>query len=77
MVPATLTIGSRTPAQNNREAVDSQAAQLVLQTYRDACDAKSREPFAAALNTYLTRYPQIGRALARHAVAYILATAGE
>ena len=60
----------------NRTVVDKRATQLVLDSYFEACRAGMERPFDAALSRYLTRYPHIGRDLAGHAVAHILATGG-
>jgi hypothetical protein len=62
----------------NRGDIDERAKQLVLTAYRDCCraNASSRKAFDAAMNSYLTAYPDVSRQLASHAVAHILSTAG-
>ena len=72
---AAVTVGSRTHGQSVRADIDAEAAELVTERYRAACRTRSHDPFAAALSAYLGKYPQISKAVAREAVAYILATA--
>jgi hypothetical protein len=62
----------------DREAVDAEARELVLDAYRLAKISSSdpRSKFNAALKRYCKTYPHISRPVARHAVAHIIATDG-
>ena len=62
----------------DREAVDAQARELVLDAYRSAAMSVSdpQATFNAALVVYCKAYPHISRPVARHAVAHIIATDG-
>ena len=61
---------------SNREAVDAEARELVLDAYRSAkisiSDPQSK--FNAALKRYCKTYPHISWPVARHAVAHIIST---
>jgi hypothetical protein len=63
---------------SNREAVDAEARELVLDAYRSAkisiSDPQSK--FNAALKRYCKTYPHISWPVARHAVVHIIATDG-
>jgi hypothetical protein len=63
---------------SNREAVDAEARELVLDAYRSAkisiSDPQSK--FNAALKRYCKTYPHISWPVARHAVAHIISTDG-
>ena len=62
-----------------RDKLDQRATRLVLEVYKDACrkDADGpRRAFDAALESYLKAYPHVGKELAGHAVAHILARSG-
>ena len=62
----------------DREDIDAEARELVLDAYRSATVSVS-EPqakFNAALEAYSKAYPHIARPVARHAVAHIIATDG-
>jgi len=62
-------------ARHDRNDIDYEARQLVIETYREACRT-GPSGFDAALKSYLDKYPHISMHLAIHAVAHILATAG-
>lgn len=66
----------RTSSQHDRTATDQKARQLVLGAYREGCHEDASTSFEAALSIYRSRYPHISKAVAGHAVAYILATEG-
>jgi hypothetical protein len=60
----------------DREDIDDEAREIVLDAYREGCRTRSHAPFEAAFNSYCFRYPHISKELAGYAVAHILATAG-
>jgi hypothetical protein len=69
-------VSTRIPKRRGRDAIDEIARQIVLDAYREGCRARSPKPFDEALKLYLRRYPHIGKELAGHAVAHILASEG-
>jgi hypothetical protein len=73
---AVLVVSPRTSRRRERGAIDEAAKQIVLDAYREGCRARSPKPFDEALKLYLRRYPHVGKELAGHAVAHILATEG-
>jgi len=65
-------------AEVERDAVDRQARQVVVDAYRTACRQSllERDAFDRALAAYRKRFPNVARDAARHAVAYILTSDG-
>jgi hypothetical protein len=71
-----LVVGLESVASGcDRSALDSEAHQVVCAAYRDFTGHPSAK-FDAALEAYMQAYPHISKEVARHAVAYILATDG-
>src|SRR3954468_13540331 len=73
-----MQVNSLRVGSNSQEKLDDRAKRIVLDAYQDACRedcAGPRDAFEAALASYLTAYPHVGKELAGHAVAHILATA--
>jgi hypothetical protein len=62
----------------DRATIDKAARNLVLNAYRSVRPSHQdlQANFDAALETYRRAYPHISKEIARHAVAYILATDG-
>lgn len=62
----------------DRDAIDAEARELVLDAYRSAkiSVTEPQSKFNAALERYCKAYPHISRPVARHAVAHIIATDG-
>ena len=71
-----LLVSRRMPVRQDREGIDDEATQIVLEAYKEACANRSERPFDAALGRYVAKYPHVGKELAGHAVAHILTTAG-
>lgn len=59
----------------DRAEIDSEAHQRVCAAFRNS-GAHPNAKFEAALEAYLKAYPHISKEVAKHAVAYILATDG-
>ena len=73
---AVLVVSPRMPGGRGRDGIDETAKKVVLEAYRESSGSRASEPFEAALQRYLQRYPHVNKELAGHAVAHILATAG-
>jgi hypothetical protein len=73
---AVLVVSPRMPSGRERNDIDDRARKVVLDAYRESSGSQTSEPFDAALQRYLRRYPHVNKELASHAVAHILATAG-
>ena len=74
-----LAVGFHSVADDaDRVEIDSEAHKIVCEAFRSvaASAAKPQSKFDAALEAYTARYPHIAKEIARHAVAYILATDG-
>jgi hypothetical protein len=74
-----LAVGFHSVADDaDRAEIDSEAHGVVCEAFRSAVAsvANPRAKFDAALEAYMARYPHIAKEIARHAVAYILATDG-
>ena len=71
-----MLVSRRMPVRKDRENIDDEATQIVLEAYKDACANRAERPFDAALGRYVAKYPYVGKELAGHAVAHILSSAG-
>jgi hypothetical protein len=74
---AVLIVNPRTPVQKqDRGSIDEKARRLVITAYRRAYRTRSQMPLEAALNSYIAKYPYMGRDLAGYTLAHIISTAG-